>query len=97
MQDIVDKQTYIPTLGNVNNVNQLQNWLQKRIDVLVDLRDGNYTDPQIQAWIDFRYNRLSATDKLVADKILAGEEYEFESEEQWENLVVFILFRFLTT
>jgi hypothetical protein len=97
LQDIVDKQTYIPTLGKVNNVNQVQNWLQKRIDLLIDLRDGEYTEQQIQNWIDFQYSRLNNDYKPTAQSILNGEDVEFSSEDEWEACVVFILFRFLTT
>lgn len=97
LDEIIAKETYIPFLGKNYNKNSLQNWLQKRVDVLVDLRDGNYTEQQIQNFIDFHYGKLNSTDKLVADKILNGEDYDFADETQWENMVIFILYRFITT
>lgn len=97
LDDIIAKDPYIPFLGKNYNKNSLQNWLQKRIDVLVELRDGGYTEQQMQKFVDFHYGKLNAADKLVADKILNGEEYSVANEAQWENVVMFILYRFVTT
>lgn len=96
---ITNNRVYIPFLGNTYNVSALENWLQKRIDVLVDVRDGNYTDQQIQTFIDYTYDKLSADGKLIADKILAGDVYSFNPslESDYDNLVVLILYKFVTT
>lgn len=94
LQEIVDKNTYIPFLGVPNNTSSLQNWLNKRIQWLENARD--LPESEVIAMKDDYYNSLSSADKLVADQILAGEEYEFADEEQWENLVPIILYYFVT-
>lgn len=96
VQDIVDKQTYIPTLNKVNNVSQVTNWLNKRRDVLVDVRD-KYTEAQVIAFMDNYYNNLTTEQQAQADLIMAGEEVENQSEQDWEDTVLFRIYYFITT
>ena len=39
---------------------------------------------------------LKTTQEAAPDAILAGEPYEFDTVEQWENLVLVILYKFIT-
>jgi hypothetical protein len=97
--DITERKVYIPFLGNTYSEVKLRKWLRKRIDVLEDVRDGNYTDAQIEAFINNVYDKLGIADKLIADKIIAGENYIFSpsDETNYENLVLILLYKFVTT
>lgn len=79
--DITARHVYIPFLGNGYTEAQLQAWLKKVTDVLEDVRDGNYTDQQIQTFMTNVYNSLSASDKLIADKLIAGEKTDLVASD----------------
>ena len=95
VQEIVDKQTYIPTLGKVNNVPQVENWLSKRVGYLEQAK--TMTQEQLDTFKDNYYNGLSVDEKLWADKILAGEDLTDIPEDVWEKDVLFIIYMFITT
>lgn len=95
LNKIVDEQVYIPTLGKINNVNQLENWLNKRIGYLEQVK--TMTQIQVDTFLNNYYNGLTAEEKLAADKILAGEFTGQISEEVWENTVLFTIYKFITT
>ena len=94
VQAIVDKETYIPTLGNANTVSQVQNWLNKRIGYLEQAK--TMTQAKLDIFVTNYYNGLSDEEKLVADRILAGENCLEITEEIWEEVVLFIIYKWIT-
>jgi nickel-dependent lactate racemase len=99
VSEIVAKKVNIPFLGTDYTEQQLTNWLNKVAAVLENVRDGAYTDQQIQTFMTNVYNSLSASDKLIADKILANEPYELNASDadNYDKLRAIIIYRWLTT
>ena len=94
VEDIVAKNTYIPTLGHVNNVSQVTNWLNKRVGLLENALV--FTEQQITTFMDNMYDSLTTEEQALADQILAGEQIIFPDEETWENLVPFLIYKFIS-
>jgi len=94
VEEIVAKNIYIPTLGHTNTVSQVQNWLDKRVGFLENALV--FTEQQITTFMDNMYDSLTGEEQTLADQILAGDEVEFSDEETWENLVPFIIFKFIS-
>ena len=88
---------YIPFLGSSYSEAQLQAWLDKRITQLEDIKAKNYTDQQIATRLNTVYNSLSASDKLISDKILADEPYELNpsNADNYDKLIAIILYKFV--
>lgn len=88
---------YLPFMGNQNSAASVAAWLKKRTDVLEDILNGAYTDAQITKFMDNVYKTLSASDKLIADKIMAGESYTEQPSDadNYEKLVVIMLYKFV--
>jgi Ran GTPase-activating protein (RanGAP) involved in mRNA processing and transport len=100
VKDIIEHHTYIPFLGNTYTEDELQKWLDKRINLLSNIKISNYSDVQISNFIQNVYNTLSALDKVIANKIIAGEsfnEFNPSNADNYEKLVLIILYKFVTT
>ena len=95
VQDIVDKQTYIPTLGHVNNVSQVSNWLNKRITYLENAK--TMTEQQIIVFVDNVYDGLTVSQQAQVDQIMLGDPVFSQTEEDWEETVLFRIYYFITT
>jgi hypothetical protein len=68
--------------------------------VLVDLKNGAYTDEQITAFVNNIHNKLPASDKLIADKIRNGEDYDLgqaSSEDSYNKLRALVIYKFCTS
>lgn len=92
---IVAENVHIPFLGSSYTSNQLQNWLDVVSTVLINVRDGAYTETQINTVMTSVYNSLSASDKLIADKIIAGEEYTMNASDadNYDKLRAIIIYK----
>lgn len=97
--DITARKVNIPFLGDTYTEAQLKAWLKKVTDVLENVRDGAYTDQQIQTFMTNVYNSLSASDKLIADKIMAGESWNDtpSDADNYDKLRAIMLYKFVTT
>lgn len=97
---IILEGTYIPFLFPDYNKNQLRQWLKKVSDVLVDVRDGAYSDAQIQVFVDNLYASLSANDRNIADVILSGGEANLGSASDaiaYDKLRAISIYKFITS
>lgn len=97
LDDIVARKVYLPFMGNSYTKAELQAWLDKRSGLLQKAK--TLTEAQITQARKVVYNSLSAFDKLIADRIIAGEPYDFTPSDQdaYEKLVLIILYKFVTT
>jgi hypothetical protein len=95
LDDIQGKQIYIPGVGRAYNKAQLQSWLNKRIDFLTECLA--LYESQIIAKMTLIYNSLSAADKLIADKILAGQRYTLSDQnaDSYDKLCLIALYKFI--
>lgn len=98
LDSIMAQQVYLPFMGNNYTRPQLEAWLKKRSDLLIDIRDGNYTDLQIEKFVDNVYKTLSTSDKLIADNIMAGTSSVLQPSDadNYEKLAVISLYKFVT-
>lgn len=90
---------YIPFLGNNYTEAQLQTWLNTRISQLEDIQAKNYTDQQLATLQNGLYGQLSNADKLIADKIIAGQPYDLSAASSavaYDRLVGIVLYKFVT-
>jgi hypothetical protein len=95
---IMAEMPYLPRLGNTYTREQVVNWLNKVAGVLQDA--STKTEAQILQIRQTTYNQLSASDKLIADKIIAGESYNLEqatTDAHYDRLVAIVLIQFITT
>lgn len=91
---------YIPFLGADYTQAQLQAWLDKRISQLEDIKLKNYTDQQLVTLRQGVYGQLSTSDKLIADKILADQDYNLStvsSATNYDRLIAIALYKFVVT
>lgn len=98
LDSIMAQEVYLPFMGKNYTRPQLEAWLKKRLDLLIDIRDGNYTDLQITKFMDNVYKTLSASDKLIADSIMAGESsvnFQPSDGDNYEKLVLIMLYKFV--
>lgn len=94
---IVAEQVTIPFLSKPYSKTRLTNWLAKRTNQLNNAK--NATDEQILQVRNNLYNGLNATCKAVADKIIAGEQWEFPSSlssANYDRLIGIHLLTFIT-
>jgi len=98
---LVDNNVYIPSLGTNYNANQLQNWLDKRINLLNDVKLNNYSDVQINNFISNLRDSLTGNDQAIADQILAGNlnavDFVPTDDNAFETLALITLYKFVTT
>jgi len=94
LDEIIAKKTYIPTLGNDYTKGELKAWLDKRSDFLITARDGG--ESALNTEKDIAYNHLDSKEKTIANKILDDKDYEFQNEQEWEDCVPIILYKFIT-
>jgi len=99
LDEIVANKIDLPFMGKTYTRTNLQAWLQKRIDLLNSVKAGNYTDAQITKFINNVYKTLSASDKLIADKIIAGQPSwdSASNADSYEKLVLIKLYKFVTS
>lgn len=95
IQEIVDKQIYIPTLDRVNNISQVQNWLNKRINYLEQAK--NLSDNQLEILKTNWYNGLTTEQQSQADLLFIGSDVENQTEEDWEATVLARIYYYITT
>jgi hypothetical protein len=95
--DIVAKNVYLPFIGQGYTKATLENWLAARSDLLVLAQTS--TPTQIKTRITNYYQSLGAADKVIADKILDGEQYDLglaSDFNAYEKLVAIVLSCFIT-
>lgn len=95
---IMAQKVYLPFVGDNYTRTQLTDWLAARSSLLEQAIGA--TDQQIQTIINTYYNSLDAADKLIADKIIAGQKYNLELASgfnAYEKLVAILLSKFVTT
>jgi hypothetical protein len=99
LDSIVAQKVYLPFMGKIYTKAELQTWLNKRIDLLNNIKINNYSDAQITNFIKNIRTTLSASDKLIADKVIANEDYTLtpSSADGYEKLVLIMLYKFVTT
>jgi hypothetical protein len=90
LDNIIAKKIYISTLGTTYTKSKLRNWINKRLNFLIIGRDSGETALTTQK--DLIYSQLTVRRKRIADKELAGEEVVYESEADWEALVLIRLY-----
>lgn len=95
--DITAKKVYLPFIGRNYTEAGLQTWLGGRTVLLQYAKD--HPTMNVQIAIGPLYNSLNTEDKLIADKILAEEEYLLvpSGQDGYEKLVKIILYKFITT
>lgn len=95
---IIAQNVYLPFVGQNYTRAKLVEWLDSRKIILEQALGA--TDQQIQSRINTYYNALSAADKLIADKIIAGEPHNLmlaSGFSAYEKLVAILLSKFITT
>lgn len=93
---IMAEKVYLPFVGNNYTRQGLIDWLAARSDLLEQAKTA--TDQQIQTRITNYYQSLDASDKVIADKIINGEEYNLDqasSRLAYEKLVAIVLTKFV--
>lgn len=95
---IVASNIFIPSLGTSYTKTQLTNWTKKFSDLLTQVQTNQYTDSQIQALRTVQYNKLSASYKLIADKIIGKQFYWFDLKhaQNRDILSLLILYQYIT-
>ena len=96
LDEIIKKKTYIPFLGKNYTKEQLQTWLDKRVQILERLKKLNSSGFELEK--NNLYKKLSKKEKLLADEILTEgqiELIEYDTEEEWENLSDIRLYKFV--
>ena len=94
LDKIIAKNIRLPYLGQRYTKTELQNWLNKRSDFLIKLRDSKGENLTTEK--DAIYSSLSTKRQLLANDILEGKNVEEETEDDWEELVLLKLYRFVT-
>lgn len=84
---------FIPFLGGQGSATKIATWFAGH-DNLSKTLDG-FTNTQITAAINIVYSALDPIDKVIADKIVANQNYvlEFSSQEGYEKVVIYILLK----
>ena len=94
---IMAQNVYLPFVGNNYTREKLTEWLAARSSLLEQAIGA--TDQQIQQRINNYYNSLGASDKVIADKIIAGQQYNLtlaSNFNAYEKLVAILLSKFIT-
>jgi len=91
VDDIVKKKVYIPSIGVPENAKQVQDWLNKRLEYLNNVKV--YSEVEKDVFMTSLYNDLNTEEKVLADKINNKEREQYEDEEAWEKLVLFRIHR----
>ena len=92
---ILDRNTYIPSLGSNYTRQEFRDWLQIRKNILISARDDGET--AFNASFNNWYSNLGVQAQAVVDDILIGEPLPLDiTEQQWETVVPALIYYYIT-
>ena len=97
--NIVSQGVYIPFMGNAYSRDEVKAWLDIRAEVLEFAQQASNVT-QITNARQALYGELCASCKLIADKVIAGQEYDLQSccgAMDYNRLCFIILYIFAVT
>lgn len=84
---------YIPSLGRKYTMQQLQEWVDKRVKFLESAK--TLTEDKFVDYTNSIYSNLSVKEKDQSDDILADRSVT-QTEEEWEKTVLIRLYKNVT-